>query len=101
MPNTTDAIELYGTVPDVQIGKLIGRTSQMVGRRRRALSIEAYSPRPRVDWSVWDKHIGKTTDSHLARLIVCDQTTVSSRRRRLGIPRYRSKILRRKSHDNL
>lgn len=42
--------------------------------------------RNRINWTRWDKHLGKTTDHELASKIGCSQAAVSLRRKKLGVP---------------
>jgi DNA-binding Lrp family transcriptional regulator len=86
---------MLGKSTDQDIAQKIGCAVKTVEKRRRGLGIASYrdsgrksrNPR-RIDWTEWDKKLGKSPDGEAAKLIGCSVRTVEKRRKKLRIPAF-------------
>lgn len=74
-----------GTMPDVELARLLGRTHKAVEARRIQLGIPKYDPKLHLWTSEEDALLGTMADSALAAQMGLSYRAVAHRRRRLGI----------------
>ena len=84
---------LLGTMPDSRLANQIGCTRSIVAHQRRQQGIPASGREPiipasEIDWSAWDRLLGKMPDVTLARGIGCRVEALRKRRHAQGIPAF-------------
>ena len=77
--------KLLGTVPDVDLGKILGCHASTIATRRKGLNIPTYLDSISIDWTLWDHLLGKEKDSTLAKKANISPSTVGMRRQSFGI----------------
>jgi len=86
---TEAELRLIGTLPDIKVAALTGRTLSAIRTRRiTVMGLPCVHDR----WRKWtaekDRLLGKVADNKLAKRFHCDAKTITLRRELLGIPRY-------------
>jgi hypothetical protein len=87
---TAAELRLLGTLPDLKVAALTGRSLLAIRTRRiTILHLPCISAKGR-GWTLQeDQLLGKFSDGDLARRFSCSVGTVASRRQKLSVPRFR------------
>lgn len=84
---TDEAISLLGTISDPDTANRLGITKNEARNKRASLKIAAFAlSEPLVMTQEFIDQLGKVSDKKIAKAIGAAQSTVSSYRRKLGIP---------------
>src|SRR5690554_6065407 len=88
---TPEEIKRLGTAPDPVVAARLGRpvASVLAARSHRGIPpgiSQGGRSGERLDWSRWDRLLGKLSDVEIARRMGCSSVAVFKRRRKLGIP---------------
>lgn len=80
--------ELLGTMPDTTINSIIGLPADVIGRRRKAEGIPAYS---KYRDTGWEEYLGLISDKYISEKYNIGLGTIQNRRKDKGIPPYNRK----------
>jgi RecA-family ATPase len=84
-----DVEHLLGVVADTQIAKILGVSTPRVRVYRLSKKKKATQTKKKIDWQKWLPEIGQVSDTELAYKIGCSRSTLTNKRRALGIDAYK------------
>lgn len=90
----TTADPLLGTIPDVEIARMVGCPAAAVMSRRNRKGIRSALPSGRpadIDWAPADPFWGRRTDREIGEVVGADPGAVKAHRHRHGIGAYRAR----------